>query len=117
LAPRQLLERAELRQEPPRHVEGAHPPDARAELYRQELGVGQGRCAFVIQALSGPLLGRPLRDPKLTRHAVLVARGSPRDQCPLSQTPPRTSAGPASSIRRGSPPHPALGTRMRGGGS
>ena len=39
VAPRHLLERAELGEEGMRHIEGAHAPDARAELYGEELAV------------------------------------------------------------------------------
>jgi hypothetical protein len=70
VAPRHLLERAELGEEGMRHIEGAHASDARAELYGEELAVREGGRALVIQALPRALLRRPLANLRRGLHAA-----------------------------------------------
>jgi hypothetical protein len=70
VAPRHLLEGAELGEQRMSHVESAHALDARAELYREELPVGERRGAFVIQALPRALLRRPLTNLRRVLHAA-----------------------------------------------
>ena len=71
-AEHQLVERAEPGQERVSDVEGAHAPDARAQLYRQQLGVRERRGTLVIEPLPGALLHRPLADLRRMVHTGAV---------------------------------------------
>src|SRR5438477_338831 len=102
LPPRQLLERAELREQLAGDLEDGESGHACPELNREELGVGKRGRALVIEPLSRALLRGPFALTSTLAHAAEIACGARERQCPQSQTVARTSWGPSSSMSRGS---------------
>src|SRR5215831_13154878 len=84
LAPRQLPQASELRQQSVRHIERAQAPYSRAELYGEELGIGQGGGSFVVEPLARPLVRRPVPDLGGAVHTDEVWRARLLRQCPES---------------------------------